>query len=582
MADIFVSYSRKDLEQALSLVERLRAAGFDVWIDKHGIEGANSWSKEIANALESASIFLLLLSESSVASPNVSKELGVATLLQKRIVPLRLERVELRGEFLYHLANLQYVRFEEFDALVSVLNGKPTARGITPAKSTDDRKSLMILPFEDLSPTGDNDWFADGLASELIGTLSNIKALKLIDWNTSREFKNNRVRTTTLAKEFSVRYFIEGQVRKFGDQIKISVTLLDISTGDHLWQDSLKGTMADIFDIQEEVAKKVLDGLAVILSSEEEKELDKKPTVNAEAYEMWLKAREYFSRQTKSDFERALSLYESAVRLDPTFATAFAGIANTCQTLYRNYDRNGTLLDRAEAMAMKVKDLEGETARYYWAMSMITLQRGDRDAALHLAKRAVETDPYHISGYEALGHAYKALGMKEETVKAREEVVRLQENDRTYHFSRLIALYELGDRARIRAAAEQALPIFERYSRLNPDDYYARVSLANIYSMNGDTANALSAADEVSLIETLDGVTHYNLACVYLKCNMTSRAIEHLRRSVGKGLRNIEQFRRDPDLAPLRGLPEFEELIRDLEGASNQPIRTGDALHPKH
>src|SRR5579883_2776529 len=270
MADIFISYSRNDSAKALTLAEQPRASGMDVWIDQHGIEGATSWSKEIANALQVCHTMLLLLSPTAVTSKNVAKELSVATQLDKRIVPVQVIRTQLEGEFLYHLSPLQRVKIEDFDGIVRAISGaERPARAARPQQPIDDRKSLMILPFEDLSPTGDNQWFADGIVSELINALSKVKSLRLTDTQATKEFKNYKGQLPAYAATMQIRYFVQGDVRKFGDQIKISARLLDIDTGDHLWQDSLKGTMNDIFDIQEKVAEKVVEGLKLHLASDE-------------------------------------------------------------------------------------------------------------------------------------------------------------------------------------------------------------------------------------------------------------------------------------------------------------------------
>jgi len=186
------------------------------------------------------------------------------------------------------------------------------------------------------------------------------------------------------------------------------------------------------------VAKKVVDGLNIILTKEEEKKVTKKPTENAEAYELFLKGHEYFTRGTKSDFERALTLFEEAVRLDPKFAQAFAEIAIVSSSMYRLYIRRPEMLDRAEAAAKNIGELEGETAQYFWAMSRIALQRGDAEDALRFAKRAVEIDPTYSLGNLALGFAYQTLGMKEEAAQALEEYVRQRENDINAHFSLLV------------------------------------------------------------------------------------------------------------------------------------------------
>src|SRR5271154_3113607 len=179
MADIFISYSSKDREQAEQLTELLASAGLSVWIDQSGIEAAESWSESIVDAIDSCRAFIVMLSPSSIQSPNVVKEVSLASEKRKKILPLDLEPVELPKNMQYALAGIQRAPMTNIDAVLRAL-GKlgleaTSAPTITLVKETDGRKSLMILPFEDLSPTADNGWFADGLATELIAALSPIK-----------------------------------------------------------------------------------------------------------------------------------------------------------------------------------------------------------------------------------------------------------------------------------------------------------------------------------------------------------------------------------------------------------------------
>ena len=575
MADIFISYSSKDREKAEQLTELLASAGLSVWIDKHGIGAASSWSKEIVQAIDGCKALIVLLSPFSVASENVAKEISLAAEQKKKIVPLDLDPVELSDDLRYHLAGLQRTSMTNIDAIIRSL-GKlgleaTKAPELQLVNGSDSRKSLMIIPFEDLSPTQDNGWFTDGLASEMVGSLSHVKALRVIDWNTSRMLKNKAVKTVELAREFSVRYFIEGQVRKFGDQIKISITLLDIETGDHLWQDSLRGVMNDIFDIQEQCAEKVLAGLKLHLSKDEGEQVAKKPTENAEAYELLLKARDYHSRGTRSDVERALTVFEEVVRLDPRFAMAYAMIANTCAELNYNYGRSEALLERAKAAAGKIKELEGETAQYFRIMGVIRHSRGDAEGAIVYALRAVNIDPTYAQSYDTLGIAYQTLGRHEEAVQAREEFVRLLENSTGGHFKLLTSLNELAAtdsphaRERLNQAAERAIPVFERHVRLNSDDYKVRIQFAIVYLMANRNQEALAKAEQLSSVESLTGNVLYDLACVYLHLQANERGMAMLRKSVEKGYRDIELIRRDPDLDSLRGTTEFEELMKMLE-----------------
>ena len=276
MADIFISYSSKDRAQAEQLTELLASAGLSVWIDQSALEVSTSWSAEIVDAINNCKAFIILLSSNSIESHNVVKEVSLASEKRKKILPLDLEPVTLPRELEYQLAGIHRAPLANIDSVLRALGKLGLEATSAPSftvvktKGSDSRKSLMILPFEDLSPTADNQWFADGIVSEMISSLSNVKALRLIDAQTTKEFRNYKGHLATYAKEMGIRYFVQGDVRKFGDTIKITSRLLDIETGDHLWQDSLKGTMDDIFDIQETVAKNVVEGLNVILTSEEE------------------------------------------------------------------------------------------------------------------------------------------------------------------------------------------------------------------------------------------------------------------------------------------------------------------------
>jgi len=201
--------------------------------------------------------------------------------------------------------------------------------------------------------------------------------------------------------------------------------------------------------------------------------------------------------------------------------------------------------------------------------SIISQSRGDLETALGYAKRSIELDPNYVQGYSALSLAYHALGDVVSAVNAWKNSVLLWENDKIGHFSLLIALDELPhtphNREVLRESAERAIPLYERYIRLNPDDYNAPVEFANILQMAARITVSLAEADKLSLVESLDGYAYYNLACIYILASDTVKGLSLLHRSIGKGFQNIESLRFDPNLAPLRGMPEFEELMKELE-----------------
>jgi TolB-like protein len=569
MADIFISYSSKDRAQAEQLTELLASAGLSVWIDQSALAASTSWSAEIVDAIANCQAFIVLLSPNSIESHNVIKEVSLASEKRKKILPLDLEPVTLPRELEYQLAGIHRAPLANIDSVIRALDKlgleATQAPSIKLIKETDSRKTLMILPFDDLSPTADNQWFADGIVSEMISSLSNVKALRLIDAQTTKEFRNYKGHLATYAKEMGIRYFVQGDVRKFGDTIKITSRLLDIETGDHLWQDSLKGTMEDIFDIQETVAKNVVEGLNVILTSEEEAKLEKKPTENTEAYELYLKGNVYFQRHTRQDFERAISLYEEAIRLDPTFVDAHMAIANTSLAYFRSYAREAKWIDTATEHIAKAEATLGETAQVYWIRSILARTQRNLEDALSLINRAVELDPTFAAGFDTLAITSVLLGDREAAARARERQVELQENDRTAYFSYLTALNRLGDVPRLKTAARAALPIFERHLRLAPDDMYGQAQYAAVLCMAGDRDRALEQVRKLKAIDGLDSYTLFTLACVCLHGGENEQGFSVLQKAVSEGFRNIDLFRIQPDIDRVRKLPAYEALAKELE-----------------
>lgn len=579
MADIFISYSRHDSQQALALAEQLRANGMDVWIDQHGIEGATSWSKEIANALQACHTMLLLLSPTAIASKNVAKELSVATQLDKRILPVQVVHVELEGEFLYHLSGLQRVKIADFDAIVRAITGSTQAeRPKKSSKPVDERKSLMILPFDDLSSTGDNQWFADGIVSEMISALSYVKALRVTDAATTKDFRRYHGTLPVYAAEMNIRYFVQGDVRKFGDNIKISSRLLDIETGEHLWQDSMKGTMNDIFDIQEQVAEKVVDGLKVHLATEEKKKLSERGTENAEAYELHMRSLDYFNRHTKEGFLLCRQLSAEALRLDPNYAHAHYSSAIALIQLYRFYDRTPDLLESAETHCKEALRLKPDTLSPYDLLSQIYVNRGQLAKAEEFVQEFIRKKPLSWYSHFSLGLFYEGTGQPAKAIAPLEEAVRL-DPERANSISNLVWTCDAaGETEKCRQWAIIALPHIERSLKLQPDDESKHVNYAMMLLMSGKTESARLEAMKLTGLK--DGNNLYNVSCLLSKLGDRVPAVLTLGKAIEAGFKNTDRLRQfladeKEGIVALAGTPEYEEVKRMVEQIEVQAKANG-------
>jgi len=573
MSDIFISYSSKDREHAEQLTELLASAGLSVWIDKSGIEAAESWSESIVDAIDSCKAFIVMLSPASVLSPNVVKEVSLASEKRKKILPLDLEPVELPKNMQYALAGIQRAPMTNIDAVIRALGklglAATSAPTITLVKESDGRKSLMILPFQDLSPTADNAWFADGIVSELISALSNVKALRVTDAQTTKDFKRYQGTLPTYAKEMSIRYFVEGDVRKFESNIKVTARLLDIETGDHLWQDSMKGVMNDIFDIQEKVAEKVVEGLKVHLASDEKKKLAERGTENAEAYELYMKAGEYSARATKEGYHLAVQLITEAIKLDPGYARAYQFKANAMVSLYRAYDRTPALLDEAETLCKEALRLKPDLSAVYAPLSHIYMHRGQLAEAEEAAREFIRKDPQNSLGHFMLGFFYSETGQPVKAITPFEEAVHLKPDDLVSLFNLVNNCYAAGEREKCGHWALVALPYFERHLKLHPDDESFLVAHANLLQWSGRTDDAYAAA--MKLTNLKDGGSLYNTACLFGKLGDPSEALRTFRKAIEAGLRNIRVLKvflteKNEGVFALQGTPEWEE-VREMVAA---------------
>jgi TolB-like protein/TPR repeat protein len=205
-----------------------------------------------------------------------------------------------------------------------------------------NEKSIVVLPFENISPDPDQDYFSDGLTEEIITDLSHVSNLQVISRSSSMTFKGSNKKSTEIASEVNVKYVLEGSVRKVGNNMKITAQLIDGMNDTHLWAEKYSGTLDDIFDIQEKVAQSIVEALKLKLTPDELKLIDKKPTQSLEAYNYYLQGNKYYWRSEENqDYVTAIAMYEKAIELDSGFAMAYARLSICYSELYWfYYDRS--------------------------------------------------------------------------------------------------------------------------------------------------------------------------------------------------------------------------------------------------
>ena len=571
MPHIFLSYSRKDSDYALQFAGELRARGAKLWMDTASLTAAETWSAEIVSAIRECSTFMVLLSPSAVSSQNVTKELLLASELLKPIVPIELEECQMSDAMTYALAGLHRISAKDEDSLTRWLvkfgitddSSKPLSLAKLP--NSHDIRRLAILPFEDLSPAKDNDWFADGMTDELIGTLSSLQKLHVNPRNDVMYYKGKQPKLSEVAADLGVRYVAVGSVQKIGEKIRIRVSLSDALTHQQLWAEKYDGTFDDIFDFEDKTARSISDALRLKLTPEEEKKIDERPTNNPDAYELYLKAHSLYQKKTRADFEESYRLHEAAIALDPNFSEAYASLAITCAEYCRLYGHKDVWLARAENSARKVYEFDGESARTFLIMSMLDRLHGNVESSLAHASRAVELDSNLSQAYNILGWAYLSLGRIEEAANVLEKGLLLSINEPSIHFNLLIVLIGNQFPGRLEAAAKRAVPVYEKYLLKYPDNFNTAVQFVVILEVLSRREEAITRAEALLENDRLDGNALYNLGCFYCSVESPQRGIEIIRKSLQRGYASVEDIKRNAFFKEIEKLPEFQDLLKIAE-----------------
>jgi TolB-like protein len=299
----------------------------------------------------------------------------------------------------------------------------------------EGRPAIAVLPFDDLSADHDQEYFADGIAEDLITRLSAWRDFPVIARNSSFTYKGKPVDVKQVSRELGVRYVVEGSVRKTGDRVRISAQLIDATTGGHVWAESYDQELEDIFTIQDEITTGIATAIGVKLVQTEEERTARQPSQDLTAYDLLMRGRWYGWRGwMEGNFQlvrvEARSLFTQAIEIDPRFATAFAWLAWTyLADWYSPSDSPAQALEEAERGARRSILLDPELAVGHAVLGHLHQIRGEPNEALGAVRRAIESDPTFSASYQYMGFILAEVGEPEEAMAALEKGMRLSPRD---------------------------------------------------------------------------------------------------------------------------------------------------------
>ncbi len=422
-------------------------------------------------------------------------------------------------------------------------------------------KSVAVLYFENLSGVKEDEYFRDGITEDIITELSKIRDLKTRSRASVLAFRDRQVTPAEIGQQLHAAYVLTGSVRRAGNRLRINTQLIDTRTDYPLWSERYDREMEDVFEVQDEIARKIADALRITLSPQERETLAEKPTENMKAYDLYLRGRNYARRRSRQDLEFAIQMFENAVGLDPDFGLAHATLASACAEYYYLCDRSARWIERARAATARASSSSGETLpEALTAQAWLSYAEERMDEAAGLARKAISMKPDVESGYYLLGRILFASGHLRELVAIAEEAISHSGENYNVYVPILNAYKSLGKLDDAMALVQRRIQVFEDQVRKVPEDARARVLLASDYAKLSREDDAIREANMAMALRPSDGLTLYNVACVFVGLKKKQDALGALRKACDAGFRDPIWAWKDPDLAPLRDEPEFVHL----------------------
>lgn len=455
------------------------------------------------------------------------------------------------------------------------------------------RKNILVLPFVNMSNDPEQEYFSDGLTEELISSLSKLHDAKVISRTTSMQYKHTTKDTKTIGKETGADFIMEGSVRKAGNNLRITAQFIDACRDVHLWAQSFRGTLDDIFDIQEDVSSKIVEALRLQLSSEEKNDLQKRYTDDSEAYQLYLQGLFFWKKRNEQGLTLAIKYFEKALEKDPNYALAWAGIADTLSLMgeYTNISRR-VLYEKQMEAVHKALNLDPQLAEahislaislmlndwdwtgaerefklglqlnpknatgHHWYAELLLFTDRPEEAFKEIAI-AVELDPVSQGILKDKGIFQYYVGQYDEALKTALTTLELDPGFTPVH--RLISLVYTA-----KGMHEEAIKENKRWGDLTGNKIKTNVALAHILASAGKKDEAKKIIEDAGIENILSSNDYRGVALVYTALGEKEEAFEWLEKSYQHHEESLCSIKIDPKFDVLKDDPRFTDMLKKI------------------
>ena len=434
------------------------------------------------------------------------------------------------------------------------------------------QKSVAVLYFENQSGAKEDEYLRDGITEDVITELSKIRGLNIFSRPTVLAFRDRPVTPAQIGQQLGAAYVLTGTLRRAGARLRISAQLVDTHTDFPLWSERFDREMKDVFEVQDEMARKIAEALRVTLSPQELEALADKPTDNLQAYDLYLRGKRYARRLTRQDVEFALQMFENAVALDPSFALAYAACANACAMYYSLFSRDQVWIERAREASGRAVALRWDLPETHLSQAWVLYAAGLYDEAVRMVKKAIERKHDCDGAYYLYCRALFAAGRYQEVLDVAEAAIESSGEDYNVYVPVRNSLGAMGkEQAKLNMTRRFCVAL-EIHLKHVPEDARARILLGGNYADLGRESDALRELNLAVTLRANEASILYNAACVYCLLKKKAEAMDALRKAWEAGSKDAVWTRRDPDLAILHGDPEFERLYPETPDSPTSPI----------
>lgn len=429
----------------------------------------------------------------------------------------------------------------------------------------DGNVSISVLYFENMSPDKDNEYVCAGITEDIITDLSRIEGLDVVSRNDVMPFRKREINSRELGETLGVDYVLEGSVRKSGDRLRITTQLTDVATGFHVWAERFDRLVEDIFEMQNEVARKVAEALQISLTESEKKTLAQKPTDDVRAYDFYLRAREFLSHRGKKKALTAIQMLQSALAIDPEFVLAYTGLVEAYSAMFTYYDGGLKWLERIIEANQKALALDPGLIEAQFSLGLVYFHEKDFDRAREKFTEVSHRRPYHYDANWWLGVIFDITGDYDSALECYEMCSAIKPYSVEPWLYMNMTHRRKGDDKSARLAAKRFLEVGLRKLEANADDDVMMSRFAVMYVLFGEKKKARESLKQIMAGQPDDGLVLYNCASTYALLGDEEGALRALRVALENGFKNIgEWVRCAPDFAHLRKKKMFRLLLNEF------------------